>query len=74
MALLKYVNNVGAQVLKHVLDNECSDKMRDMIHMGCKLGFVPPGYHRRNITKAAMADFKNHFVAILSGTDPAFPV
>jgi len=74
LSLLKRVKNAGAQVLKHVLDNECSDKMREMIRMECKLEFVPPGCHRRNIAEAAIKNFKNHFVAILSGTDPAFPV
>ena len=74
LTLLKRVKNAGAQVLKHVLDNECSDEMREMIRMECKLEFVPPGCHRRNIAEAAIKNFKNHFVAILSGTDPAFPV
>ena len=71
LTLLKRVKSAGAQVLKHVLDNECSDKMREMICTECKLEFVPPGCHRRNIAEAAIKNFKNHFVAIRSGTDSA---
>ena len=30
--------------------------------------------HRRNAAERAIRTFKNHFIAILCGTDPAFPM
>ena len=61
-------------MLKHVLDRECSEKIIKMIRMECKLEFMPPGWDRYNIFGAAINTFKNHFVAILSGTDLTFTV
>jgi hypothetical protein len=35
---------------------------------------VPPHCHRRNATKRAIRNFKEHFVAGLSSVDPSFPM
>ena len=35
---------------------------------------VPPGNHRRNTAERHIRTFKNHFISILSGTNPDFPL
>jgi hypothetical protein len=35
---------------------------------------VPPHYNRRNDVERAISTFKEHFVAVLSSVDPAFPL
>ena len=35
---------------------------------------APPHMHRRNAAERAIRTFKNHFIAILCGTDPNFPI
>ena len=62
------------EVKKHVLDNECSNAMKELIRSECMLELVPPHCHRRNIAEAAIKNFKNHFIPILGGTDPNFPL
>ena len=72
--LLKRAKATGLNVKKHVLDNECSDEMKELIKQECKLELVPPYCHRRNIAEAAIKNFKNHFISILAGVDPSFPL
>ena len=38
------------------------------------LELVPYHCHRRNIAEVAIKNFKNHFISILAGTDPNFPL
>ena len=48
LTLLKRVKEAGVVVKKHVLDNECSEAMKEVIKQECELELVPPGCHRRN--------------------------
>ena len=60
---------------KHILDNECSNEFKQAIkdnQMTYQL--VPPNDHRRNVAEKAIQTFKDHFVAVLCGTDPDFPL
>ncbi len=59
----------------HVLDNECSQDFRDTIRLN-KMTFqlVPPHDHWRNLAEKAIQTFKDHFIAILCGTDKSFPL
>ena len=59
---------------KHVLDNEASNEYQDEIRKECKMEMVPPDTHRQNIAERAIQTFKNHFISILSGVDPRFPI
>ncbi len=34
----------------------------------------PPDTHRQNIAERAIQPFKNHYIAILAGMDPCFPI
>ena len=74
--LLLRLKRAGVQPKKHVLDNEVSESMEDMIrdeyHMTLEL--VPPGCHRRNAAEVAIQNFKAHLLSILASTDPNFPL
>ena len=72
--LLGRAKATGLEVKQHVLDNECSDAMKDLIRSECRLELVPPHCHRRNIAEAAIKNFKNRFISILAGVDPTFPL
>ena len=44
--LLKRIKRTGRKVEKHVLDNECSERMKELIRDKCLLELCPPGIHR----------------------------
>ena len=71
--LLQRLKRAGVAPKKHVLDNEASDAMKDLIRDECKLELVPPYCHRRNVAEVQIKNFKAHFISILAGTDPSFP-
>jgi len=60
---------------QHMLDNECSQDFKDAIkknNMTYQLATVHD--HRRNNAEKAIQTFKNHFIAILCGTDETSPM
>jgi hypothetical protein len=59
----------------HILDNECSQELKDSFQK-YKINFqrVPPKVHRVNAAERAIRTFKNHFVALLHSVDSAFPL
>ena len=58
MALIKRLKQAGVEVKKHVMDNECSDKMKELIKSECMLELAPPGCHRRNLAEIGIKLFK----------------
>ena len=57
------------------LDNECSTILKEFLQdEEIDFQLTPPGIHRRNAAERAIRTFKNHFIATLSSTDPAFPI
>jgi hypothetical protein len=58
----------------HILDNEASAFFKTDIRKNCDLQLVPPDMHRCNLAKQAIQTFKNHFISILAGVDPSFPM
>jgi hypothetical protein len=58
----------------HILDNEASDEFKNEIRKNCNLQLVPPDTHRRNLAERAIQTFKSHFISILAGVDPSFPM
>jgi len=58
----------------HILDNEASQAFKLEIRKNCNLQLVPPDTHRRNLAERAIQTFKSHFIAILAGVDPSFPM
>ena len=73
LALLNRLKSVRVVPKKHVLDNECSDAMKELIRETCELELVPPGCHRCNIAVVAIKAFKQHFLSVLAGVAPDFP-
>ena len=61
---------------KHVLDNEVSENMKELIRSSynMELELVPPGCHRRNAAEVAIRNFKAHFLSILAGVAEDFPM
>ena len=53
----------GLEPQLHVLDNECSQHLKDCM-LEEKEGFqlVPPYLHRQNAAEQAIQTFKNHFI------------
>ena len=74
--LLARLRKSGVVPRKHVLDNEVSAAMKELIknkyHMDYEL--VPPGCHRRNAAEVAIRNFKAHFLSILAGVSDDFPL
>ena len=59
----------------HVLDNECSQMIRDhLASLQITVQMTPVGSHRRNAAERAIQTFKNHLIAGLCTTDPQFPL
>ena len=58
----------------HILDNEASAAFKAAIKENCDLQLVPPDTHRRNLAERAIQTFKSHFISILAGVDPSFPM
>ena len=61
---------------KHVLDNEVSEAMKDVIRTEYKMEMelVPPGCHQRNAAEVAICNFKAHFLSVLAGVAEDFPL
>ena len=58
----------------HVLDNEASTNFKAAINRNCNLQLILPDTHRHNLAERAIQTFKSHFIAILAGVDPTFPM
>ena len=73
--LIDRLNEKGIFPTKHILDNECSAEYKNAI-LDNKMTYqlVPPNDHRRNVAEKAIQTFKDHFVAVLCGTDENFPL
>ena len=65
----------GIQPESYVIDNECSQLLKDAFQKhGCNFQKVPLDNHRANAAERAIQTFKNHFKAGLACVDPKFPV
>eukprot|EP00804_Cyclotella_cryptica_P024317 CCRYP_015305-RA/>CCRYP_015305-RA protein AED:0.21 eAED:0.21 QI:0/0/0/1/1/1/2/0/741 len=61
--------------MHQVLDNEASTAYKQAIlDSGMSYQLVPPDDHRRNIAEKAIQTWKDHFIAVLSGTADKFPL
>ena len=74
--LLTRLKRAGIIPKKHILDNEISENMKNIIRDECKiqLELVPPGCHRRNAAEVAIRNFKSHFLSVLAGVADDFPL
>ena len=54
----------------HILDNKCSIEFKKQMKTNnMKYQLVPPHNHMQNISQKVVQTFKDHFVAVLCGTD-----
>jgi hypothetical protein len=71
--LIDRLRTAGSIPKLHILDNECSQDFRDTIRLNeMTFQLVPPHDHWRNLAEKAIQTFKDHFIAILWGTDKSF--
>ena len=65
----------GVIPCKHILDNEISSAIKDLIKDKYKmtLEVVPPGCHHCNAAEVATHNFEAHFLSILVGVADDFP-
>jgi hypothetical protein len=59
------------------MDNESSSNLEDFCRTHSPpiaIQYVPPGTHRANKAERAIRTWKDHFIAGLATTDPAFPL
>ena len=63
--LMMRLKQAGIVPKKHVLDNEVSEAMKEVIRTEyqMEMELVPPGCHRRNAAEVAIRNFKTHFSA-----------
>ena len=73
-AIITRIKNANLTVKKHILDNECSAAMKQLITKTCKYELVPPGIHRRNKAEVTIKAFKQHLISVFAGLDPLFPM
>eukprot|EP00804_Cyclotella_cryptica_P020749 CCRYP_016588-RA/>CCRYP_016588-RA protein AED:0.03 eAED:0.02 QI:0/0/0/1/1/1/3/0/1217 len=72
---LQHMKACGIQPTRQVLDNEISAAYKLAITAsGMTYQLVPPDDHRRNIAEKAIQTWKDHFIAVISGTDAKFPL
>lgn len=65
----------GVQPTNYILDNECSQLLKDAFaKYNCTFQRVPPNNHRANPAECAIQTFKNHFKAGLACVDLDFPI
>ena len=66
--------NMGSGPRASDFDNEISKDFKDHLkYINIPYQLVSPGDHRANPAEHAIQTFKNHFIAMLSETDPTFP-
>ena len=72
----QYLNSRGIHPRIHVLDNECSNLVKDYVKSEKKIDLliVPPYLHRVNAAEKAIDTFKAHFITGLAIVDPNFPL
>ena len=59
----------------HILDNECSQDLKNAFKKyNVDFQRVPPHSHRCNAAERTIQTWKNHFITGLSSCDPKFPL
>ena len=73
--MLNNLSENGHQPSIHIMDNEASIILKQaLLKYKIKYQLVPPHIHRRNAAERAIQTFKAHFISILCGANPKFPV
>merc|ERR1712086_715594 len=67
-ALMKRLKRKGITPKNHILDNECSQELKDAIlENEAEYELVPKGQHRRNIAERGIQTWKSHAIGVFSG-------
>ena len=70
-----HLTSCGLKPVLGTLDNEAPGRLKQfMKNSGMDYQLVPPHVHRRNAAERAISTWKDHFISILSSTDPNFPL
>ena len=73
--IIQHLTNRGFKLRHQILDNEASKLHQEKMDKNqIKWQLVPPGKHRINEAERHIRTFKNHFISILAGTKPDFPL
>ena len=57
------------------MDNDCSSELKEaMKKYNIDFQIAPPNMHRQNSIKRAIRTCKNHFISVLSTTNPDLPI
>ncbi len=71
----QFFKNLGHQIQFQVLDNECpASLLRFFQQQHVKMQRVPPTQKRTNKAERAIQTFRRHFLLVLVGTHPNFPI
>jgi hypothetical protein len=72
---IAFLQSRGFKPLLQRLDNEATSALQDfLVALDIDFHLAPPHIHRRNAAERAIRTFKNHFIAGLCSTNPAFPL
>ena len=74
--LHQFLNKKGVHPKLHIMDNECSQLVKDYIkdEQGIDLLLVPPFLRRVNAAEKAIDICKTHFITGLATVHPSFPM
>ena len=73
--IFEYLSKRGFRPKLQRLDDEVSRELKEfMEEKDVDFQLTPTHSHRRNAAERAIRTFKNHFIAILCGADPDFPL
>lgn len=69
------IKEAGITPQYHIIDNECSQKLKQCIeNHGITFQKVPPNTHQNNTAEQAIQTWKAHFISGICGTDNNFPL
>ncbi len=75
LSTYQFFRNLGHKLKIQILDNKKSPALLDFFTSQLiTYHFVPPDNHRTNNAERAIQTFKRHFLSVLAGTHPSFPI
>ena len=75
LATTKRLTTHGHVIKYFVLDNECSNNLKQAIRkQNMMFLLIPPHNHRQNASERAIKTFKAHFLSTLATCDPEYPI
>ena len=72
---IRYFARFGRKVCKFIIDNECSDSLKNfLVTNDIGYQFVPPDIHRSNIAERLLGQVKPFVITMLASADKTFPM